>query len=55
MSIILYKYQICKANPSVTRADIDTWTPLAIIARIADGVPGEIARLMEMLGRVFKQ
>jgi hypothetical protein len=37
----------------VTRADIDAWTPLAIIARISDGVPGEKDRLLEMLGKGF--
>jgi hypothetical protein len=48
-----YLRHYLKVNPSVTRAEIDAWTPLAIIARIADGVPGEKDRLLEMLGKSF--
>jgi Ser/Thr protein kinase RdoA (MazF antagonist) len=46
-----YLRRYLKLNPSVTRADIAAWTPLAIIARIADNVPGERERLMEFLGK----
>lgn len=48
-----YLRHYLKVNPSVTRKDIDAWTPLAIITRIADGVPGEKDRLLEMLGKGF--
>jgi aminoglycoside phosphotransferase (APT) family kinase protein len=48
-----YLRNYLKLNPSVIRADIDAWTPLAVIARIADGVPGEKDRLLEMLGKSF--
>jgi aminoglycoside phosphotransferase (APT) family kinase protein len=48
-----YLRHYLKTNPSVKWADIAAWTPLAIIARIADGVPGEKDRLLEMLGKSF--
>jgi len=49
----VYLRHYLKLNPSMTRADIDAWTPLTVIARIADNVPGERVRLMEMIGRGF--
>ena len=48
-----YLQHYLMTNPSVTRASIDAWTPLAIIARIADGVPGEKDQLLEMLAKGF--
>jgi len=48
-----YLRHYLKLNPMVTQAEIDAWTPLAVIARIADGVPGEKDRLLEMLGMSF--
>jgi hypothetical protein len=48
-----YLRHYLKLNPKVTQAEIDAWMPLAVIVRIADGVPGERQRLLEMIGRGF--
>lgn len=45
-----YLRHYLKVNPSVTRADINAWTLQAVIARMADGVPGEKDRLLNCRG-----
>ncbi len=46
-----YLRHYLKVSPSMTQAEIIAWTPLAVIARIADGVTGEKDSLLEMLGK----